>query len=246
MHATRIGHADTLDTDDLIAAYVAVVPTLRLNFVASVDGAASIDGRSAGLGTAADKKVFGILRQLCDGLIVGAGTVRDEHYGPVRASDKQRAWREAHGLEPHPRLVIVSSRLDLDPTAPVFADAPVRPIVLTHESSDEVDRRVLSDVADVVAHGTGVVDLQAGVEQLRNEYRLNQLLCEGGPHLFASMHAAGLVDELCLTLSPMLAGPGAERIIAGDRGPDEPVTVPMRLHHAIAADSTLLLRYVRG
>src|SRR5215475_9089042 len=93
MHATRIGHADTLDTDDLIAAYVAVVPTLRLNFVASVDGAASVDGRSAGLGTSADKKVFGILRQLCDGLIVGAGTVRDEHYGPVRASDEQRAWR---------------------------------------------------------------------------------------------------------------------------------------------------------
>src|SRR5215470_16814838 len=120
MHATQIARADTLDTNDLIAAYLATVPTLRLNFVASIDGAASVEGRSAGLGTSADKKVFGILRQICDGLIVGAGTVRDEHYGAVHASDDQRAWRVAHDLQPHPRLVIVSSRLDLDPTSRVF------------------------------------------------------------------------------------------------------------------------------
>jgi riboflavin biosynthesis pyrimidine reductase len=246
MQPTRIDRADTLDTDDLIAAYVAQVPTLRLNFVASIDGAATVEGRSAGLGTSADKKVFGILRQLCDGLIVGAGTVRDEHYGALRASDEQRAWRVAHDLRPHPRLVIVSSRLDLDPSSRVFVDAPVRPIVLTHESASEGQRHRLSEVADIVTCGGDQVDLRAAVGHLRDEYQLSQLLSEGGPHLFASLHAAGLVDELCLTLSPMLAGPGADRIIVGDRGPSEPATVPMRLHHAIAADSTLLLRYLRA
>ena len=248
MRALAIDDGPALDTEALTAAYAPdrAVPCLRLNFVSSVDGAATVDGKSAPLGTPADKQVFGLLRRLCDGLIVGAGTVRDEKYRAIRSDDEQRHWRIDHGLQPHPRLVIVSSRLDLDPAAAVFTDAPVRPIVVTHQGSKEAPREALAEVADVIVHGVDEVDLAGAVGELREAYALDQLLSEGGPHLFASLYAADLVDELCLTLSPRLAGPGADRIIVGDRGADTPPTTPMRLHHAIAADSALLLRYVRA
>jgi len=249
MHALALDHGVALDTDALIAAYAPdrATPMLRMNFVSSADGAATIDGKSAPLGNDADKQVFMLLRQLCDGLMVGAGTVRGEHYHAVRSNDGQRAWRMAHGLAPDPRLVLVSSKLDLDPESRIFTDAPMRPIVLTHGASDEARRKRLSKVADVIAHGHGRVDLRAAVDELRSTYQLGQLLCEGGPHLFASLHAAGLVDELCLTLSPILAGPGADRIMAGGRRPDTPPPEPMRLAHAIVSgpDGALLLRYAR-
>ena len=247
MYALALDDGPALDTDALTAAYAPdrATPSLRLNFVSSIDGAATVEGKSAPLGTPADKQVFNLLRRLCDGLIVGAGTVRNEKYRAIRSSDEQRHWRLDHGLAPHPRLAIVSSRLDLDPTAAVFTEAPVRPIVITHQRAAESARAALADVADVVVHGLDEVDLPGAVGELREAYALDQLLCEGGPHLFASLYAADLVDELCLTVSPRLAGPGPDRIIVGDPGADMPPTTAMRLHHAIAADSALLLRYVR-
>jgi riboflavin biosynthesis pyrimidine reductase len=247
MHALALDDRSALDTAALTAAYAPdrAVPSLRLNFVSSIDGAATVEGKSAALGTPADKLVFDLLRRLSDGLIVGAGTVRNENYRAIRSSDEQRHWRIEHGLAPHPRLVIVSSRLKLDPAAAVFTEAPVRPIVVTHRNADDLARAALAEVADVIVHGVDEVDLPGAIGELREAYALDQLLCEGGPHLFASLYAADLVDELCLTVSPRLAGPGGDRIIVGDPGTDMPPTTAMRLHHAIAADSALLLRYVR-
>jgi riboflavin-specific deaminase-like protein len=247
MHALPLETGPRMNTESLTAAYAAdrAVPALRLNFVSSIDGAATVDGKSAPLGTDADQRVFTLLRKLCDGLLVGAGTVRVEGYNALRSSEEQMAWRVEHGLDRHPRMVIVSSRLDLDPGAPLFTDAPVRPVIVTHAASDTDRRRKLSDVADVVVQGRDRVDLRAALQDLRSEYDLSQLLCEGGPHLFADLWAADLVDELCLTISPRLAGPGADRIIVGERSLMSPPTTPLRLHHAIAADSALLLRYVR-
>jgi riboflavin biosynthesis pyrimidine reductase len=248
MHALALDAGPHLDTDALTAAYAPdpSIPALRLNFVSSIDGAATVHGKSAPLGTPADKQVFGLLRRLCDGLMVGAGTIRDEKYRAIRSGDEQRHWRVEHGLQPYPRLVIVSSRLDLNPSAAVFTDAPVRPIVMTHRSSPAAGREALAEVADVIVHGVDEVDLPGAIGELREAYALDQLLCEGGPHLFASLYAADLVDELCLTVSPTLAGPGADRIIVGGPGSGEPATIAMRLRHAIAADSALLLRYVRA
>ena len=233
-----------LDDDQLIERYGTgpAVPLLRVNFVTSIDGAVTVDGRSGGLGDDADKRVFGVLRQLSDGLMVGAGTLRIEGYGPVRMSEDRRAWREQRGLAPYPRLVVVSGSLDLDPATPALADAPVRPVVVTHAAADDERRDALSAVADVLVHGIDRVNLVAAVAELRDRYGLGHLLCEGGPHLFGALHSADLVDEVCLTLSALRTGPGAGRIIAGV--PDGPAR-PMRLAHAIAAGDTLLLRYVR-
>ncbi|MFD6264595.1 pyrimidine reductase family protein [Micromonospora chalcea] len=229
-----------LTDPELTALYGrATHPHLRVNFVSSADGAVTLDGYSAGLSGEPDKRVFGLLRMLCDALVVAAGTLRHEGYRALRLSPERRAWRRERGLAEFPTLVVVSGSLDLDPAQAAFADAPVRPVVLTH--ADAVPPPGLTDVADLVRCGTDGVDLAAGLAELRRR-GLDQVLCEGGPHLFGALTAADLVDELCLTVAPLLAGAGPGRISAGDASP--PRHLPLR-HVLAAADGVLMLRYAR-
>lgn len=232
-----------LDDRALVDLYAPPVgaPLLRVNFVASVDGAVEVEGHSAGLGSPADRKVFDLLRMYPHGLLVGAGTLRHEGYTAVRLDGARRAWRAAHGLDPYPRLVVASARLDLDPTNPALADAPVRPVILTHETAPPDRRTALSAVADVLAFGQTEVDLTAALAALR-ERGMTHILSEGGPHLLGALTAADLVDEVCLTVSPLLAGPGAGRITAGPPAPVRGLT----LAHALFAGDNLLLRYARA
>ncbi|WP_238009756.1 pyrimidine reductase family protein [Dactylosporangium sp. AC04546] len=219
---------------DLVQLYAEPrTPWLRMNFVTSLDGAGTVDGKSAGLSGAADKRVFGTLRMLCDALLVGAGTLRDEGYRALRLDPERRKWRLDHGLSEYPVLAVVSGRADLDPAHPALADAPVRPIVITRGQAAH-----LSDVADVIDTAD---DLPATVATLHAR-GLRSILSEGGPHLFGSLTAAGLVDELCLTVSPLLAGPGAGRITAG---PPVPAPQELTLRHALLAEGQLMLRYCR-
>jgi riboflavin biosynthesis pyrimidine reductase len=214
-------------------------PRLRVNFVTSIDGAVALDGYSAGLSGEPDKRVFGLLRMLCDALVVAAGTLRHEGYRAVRLDEARRAWRQAHGLAAYPTLVVVSGSLRLDPAQAAFADAPVRPVVLT--TDDATAPAGLSEVADLVRCGTGRVDLAGGLAELRRR-GLEHLLCEGGPHLFGALTAADLVDEVCLTVAPLLAGPGPGRITAGTVSP--PRDLPLR--HVLATDDgVLMLRHAR-
>jgi riboflavin biosynthesis pyrimidine reductase len=240
----RIWPADDpapLDDDGLVALYRPAGPALRVNFVTSVDGAVEVEGYSKGLQTPADNRVFGLLRMFADGLMVGAGTLRHEGYRGVRLDPARRDWRTAQGLGAYPRLVVVSRRLDLSPAHPAFADAPIRPYVVTCAAAPPDRVTALAAVADVLVHGQDAVDLGAALADLRGR-GLAHILCEGGPHLFGSLTAAGLVDEVCLTVTPMLAGPGAGRITAGPgtgvRG--------LSLAHALYDDGTMLLRYARN
>ncbi|HEX2772388.1 MAG TPA: pyrimidine reductase family protein [Micromonosporaceae bacterium] len=214
-------------------------PHLRANFVSSVDGAVALDGHSAGLSGPADKRVFGVLRMLCDALLVGAGTLRHESYRAVRLDARRRAWRRDNGLPEFPTLVVVSRSLHLDPAQAAFADAPVRPLVLT--TAKAVPPPGLTEVAEVLPLPGDEVDPAAALAELHRR-GLDQVLCEGGPRLFGALTAADLVDELCLTVSPQLAGAGADRIILGPQGPSH----PLRLAHVLAADNVLMLRYVRA
>lgn len=213
---------------------------LRVNFVTSLDGAVALDGQSAGLSGESDKRVFGVLRMLCDALVVGAGTLRTENYRALRLTEARSAWRRAHGLPDHPTLVVVSERLDLDPRQSAFAEAPVRPLILTRADAPAERRAALSAVADVITVGTDALDLPAALAELRRR-GFQSLLCEGGPTLFGALTNADLVDELCLTISPLLAGPGAGRITAGPPGPPRGLS----LQHVLAAEDVLLLRYRR-
>jgi len=208
---------------------------LRANFVASADGAAYIDGLSGGLSSADDKRVFGILRVLADVILVGAGTARDEEYKPARRRDSLASLRE--GRTAAPPIALVTRALGLNLSSSLFADAAPesRTMVITCAASDAELRAETAKVADVIVAGDEAVDLAAAVDELARR-GLTRVLCEGGPRLFGDLSAAGLVDELCLSLSPTLAGPGAGRIISGGHAAARPLT----LRQVIAADDGFL------
>ena len=233
---TRLAHDDAMDAYALADRDR---PWVRLNFVTSIDGAAARDGVSGGLGTDDDRVVFEALRTMTDVVLVAAGTIRAEGYGGMRVDDRAVGWREHRGISAQPTLAIVSRSVDLDPQHPVFVEAVVRPIVVTCAAASIP--RGLDAVADVVVCGDESVDLAAALVQLASR-GLRQVLCEGGPGLAGSLLEADLVDELCLTLSPVLEGGSAIRMIRGEH----PSSRAMRLEHAIPSGDTVLLRYVRA
>lgn len=227
--------AEHLSDDDLVASLDH--EGVRLNFVSSIDGAATRDGLSGGLGTPADERMFELLRRVADVVVVGAGTVRAEGYGALRVSTASVAWRMAHGRGEHPVFAIVSRSLDLDPASPVFTQAPVRPILLT--ASRSTGRSRFAEVADVVVAGSSRVDPAHAVAAL-HERGLRRILCEGGPTLFGDVLAADAADELSLTLSPTLEAGDARRIATGATPPRS-----MRPAEVLRSGATLLLRYTR-
>lgn len=213
---------------------------LRANMIASIDGAATHQGLSGGLNGPADKQVFDLLRRLADVIIVGAGTVRAEGYGSMRLSPEDVAWRREQHLSDHPVFAIVSGRLDLDPHSPVFTEAPVRPLVLTSGGSPTAQRTRLSEVAEVLVCGEHAVDPVVMRRELVAR-GLPQMLTEGGPHLLGTLAGAGAVDEICLTISPLLEGGDARRITR-----DAPlVHTGMTLTGLLSAEDMVMLRYQR-
>lgn len=214
---------------------------LRVNFISSVDGAATVDGKSGGLGGDADHRVFDILRTLCDVVLVASGTVKAEKYGAMVVGPESVEARLANGLKRQPVFAIVSGSLDLDPASEVFTKAPVRPVIYTIESAPADRRDALSKVADVVACGPDTLDAASMVADLR-ERGLGRIHCEGGPSLFGTLLAADVVDELCLTVSPLLVGGDSGRIVHGDL----PSPRPMQLAGILRSKSVLLLRYTRS
>jgi riboflavin biosynthesis pyrimidine reductase len=218
--------ADKLSDAEIAALYDKPLhsPWLRVNFVSSLDGAATVDGLSGGLGDDADHRVFDLLRRICDVVVVGAGTVRAEGYGAMRVDAAAQTARRTAGLTDHPVFALVSAGLDLDP-----------------ERADPGRRDALAAVADVVVCGVDRVEPALLVRELAGR-GLSRIHCEGGPHLFGDLISAGAVDELCLTLSPALAAGSAPRIATGAAAA---APVGMRLAHVLGSGSTLLLRYVR-
>ncbi|GAA1276509.1 pyrimidine reductase family protein [Pseudonocardia aurantiaca] len=213
--------------DDLAAPYV------RVNFVTSADGAASVDGRSAGLGSAADRRVFLLLRELADVVLAGAGTVRTEDYRGAR--------KVTRGRDTPPPIAVVTGSADLDPTSRLFTDTTTPPIVLTLDSAPQERRdRLAAAGADVVALERLTPDLLLAELASRG---LHRVLCEGGPVLFGDLVAADAVDELCLTVAPLIAAGTAPRIC--DARPGTPPR-PLELAGVLHDDGNLLLRYRRA
>src|ERR1700742_1682278 len=185
-------------------------PYVALNMVSSVDGKATLDWRSKGLSSDQDRQLFHNLRTQADAVMVGAGTVRTERYGKLVKSDELRAKRVREGLDPEPPAVVVSASLDLDPDLPLLAEPGQRVIVITGS-----DAEIEGAAARVEYLRTGD-DLPLGLARLRSEHGLRSILCEGGPTLNSHLFAAGLVDELWLSVSEKLvAGPAALTIVAG-------------------------------
>ncbi len=219
-------------------------PWVRANMTASVDGrVAGSQGRSRDVSSAADRRVFGILRAGCDAIVVGARTAIAENYGPVRVRPDLAALRSADGRDSAPTVVVVTQSGNLDTTSRLFA-GPRRPIVLTHRSGASADLR---DVAEVIECGDQLVDLRAGIAEL-GRLGMRRILCEGGPRLLDSMLRADLIDDLCTTTTPLLVGPpssglkGTGSLLASAAWDVPPL--PLQLAGVLEEADTLLCRWV--
>jgi riboflavin-specific deaminase-like protein len=230
-----------------LPAGTAARPYVVLGMVTSVDGAASTNGTSGGLGGEADRLAYRRLREHVDAILVGAGTVRAERYNPPAAPADRVARRRARGLADVPTLVVVSASLDLPHDLEMFADPGRRPVVVTGPAAPRERRAGLEDLADVVVvegapdGGSGEVDLAAALGALAGR-GWTRVLCEGGPTLNAQLVAGGLADELFVTLAPRLVGDTRHRIVEGTLGRDVELELVELRHHA----GELLLRYRLG
>jgi riboflavin biosynthesis pyrimidine reductase len=232
------GPVADLDDDALVEAYrLPAGRSLRVDFVASLDGSITVQGRSGGLGSPGDKRVFRTLRALADVVLVGHGTASAEGYGPVTADSVVGRLRTSLGRPATVPLAVVSKRASLDPASRVVTGAVSPTILVTCASSDGGRREALAAAGVVVlVCGDDDVDLPLALDRLA-ALGHEQVLCEGGPTLFRDALTAGVVDELDLSIAPWLVG-GGHRLLE-----DLPDAVRLDLRQVLEEDGLLFTRY---
>jgi riboflavin-specific deaminase-like protein len=213
-------------------------PLVAMNFAATVDGRATIEGVSGPIGSAADTTMLARLRTRFDAVMIGAGTMRAERYGRLVPSREQRERREQVGLSHDPLMVIVSGRLDLPWDASLFTEGDGEVLIFT---ASEAEPPATATPVEVVRH-EGFVEIGEALRRLRQERGIRALLCEGGPGLHGELEAGGVVDDLFLTIAPKLVGGEAPRIIEGEL----PAVAPLELAWLLEEDGELFARYRRG
>ena len=214
-------------------------PAVRLNMIVSVDGGTSWNGVSGALGDSADKALFGVLRSLADVVLVASATMRGEQYGPAVLGSKVQDARRKRGQTSVPKIAVVTRTCQFDWNTPFFTAAVERPIVVTVSSAAEADRTRAAEVAEVIIAGEDDVDLPQAIAELGSRGATN-VLAEGGPTLNGELARAGLLDELCVTLSPSLASGDAKRIISGST---LDTLESLKLCSVCEEDDYLFLRY---
>jgi riboflavin biosynthesis pyrimidine reductase len=228
-----------MDDADLVAAYrLAPGRSLRVNFVASLDGAITVGGKSAGLGTPGDKRIFDLLRALTDVVLVGHGTASAEGYGPIAADSRVGRLRASLGRPATSPIAVVTRRASLDPRSDLATGGGSPTLLITCEAADASRRAALVDAGvTVLVCGDDNVDLPTALDALAQR-GLEQVLCEGGPQLLHAGLAAGVVDELDLSIAPALVG-GEARLL-GSALPD---AVRLDLRQLLEEDGMLFARY---
>ncbi len=212
-------------------------PWVMFNMVESVDGATAVRGGATALNDEDDRALFLAMRAVADVVLMGAQTIRSESIGPVRVDEDMSRYRAVAGMAAVPLLVILSRSLNIDQEARVFSDPSSRPMILTGKGADQARLEALAPVADVVQlenlDGKGIVNQLSAAKVI---------LCEGGPTVNSVFMADGMVDEIAITVSPMLALGESQRLAHGEAL--EP-PIDMRLDRALHGDRSLFLRYVR-
>ncbi|MBT2274415.1 pyrimidine reductase family protein [Rhodococcus qingshengii] len=230
-------HGRTLDD-----FYADAPEGVRVNMVSSLDGAAAFDGRVRPLSNPADHRLLRSLRAYCDVLLVGAGTVRAERYGPITLDAELRRYRREQGYSSLPPVAVVTGSGNLDWSSALFTAEGPRPIVVTTAQGAARCGPDAQSVADMVVAGDGDVDPVAMIEGLRDR-GLRRVLCEGGPALLSTLVARDLVDDMCFTLSPTLAGP--QPISGHIAAPALEVPQTLGLRHVLLEGEHLYMRYQR-
>lgn len=221
---------------------------VRASMVSTVDGAAAVAGRSGTISPPVDRAVFRALRGISDVILVGAGTARAENYGPWQVPDALAATRNSRGQALAPVIAQVSRSGQVHTGRGLFESQPGLPrhLAIVAQPGEAAGSLLADRVgADAVIHapdGHGGVDLGQALQALADR-GLTRVLCEGGPALLAAMVEAGLVDELCLTVSPLIGVGDSGRIVQGTA---DQVPRTAALHALAASGSTLLTRWLIG
>jgi riboflavin-specific deaminase-like protein len=218
-------------------------PYLMLNMASTLDGRASLDGRSGAIGNRADRELFHALRAGVDAVMAGAGTVRVERYGRIIPNEATRERRRERGLDEEPLACVVSARLSLPDDTPLLNEPSARVVIVTPSAASLTGAS--AQIEYVRAGRDGRLDLRLAMRELAERFGVRTLLCEGGPHLNAELLQAGVVDELFLSLAPKLTGGEdvtgeALRIIAGATFAQP---LELELLGALENESHLFLRY---
>ncbi|MCW2565309.1 MAG: hypothetical protein QOK45_314 [Mycobacterium sp.] len=225
--------------EDLRACWV------RGNMIVSLDGGATDDGKAGGLAGRGDRAVFSLMRHAADVILVGASTVRIENYSGAQLPVAARQARQRRGQAEVPPIAVVTRSGDLDPSALLFTRTEVPPLILTSARTVEDTRSRLGAVAEVIdASGADPNSADpAVILRVLGERGLVRVLTEGGPLFLGSLIENGLMDELCLTVAPILVGGASKRIVTGLGH----VHTKMRRAHLLADDDGYLYtRYVRA
>ncbi|MEJ2864896.1 dihydrofolate reductase family protein [Actinomycetospora flava] len=215
---------------------------LAVNFVSSLDGGIEVEGRSAGLSTPADRRVFALAHDLADVVLLGAGTAVAEDYPGLRPDATTAARRARHGLAPVAPLALVTSGSSLPADATSIVDVAVPSIVVT-SAAGAGKRQAWEDAgAEVIVAGEGDVDLADAVAQLAAR-GLRRIDCEGGPGLVGTLLACDLVDEIRVSYAPFAVAGHAARMARSA----EALSPPARFDvgSLLVDDGTLLVRYLR-
>jgi riboflavin biosynthesis pyrimidine reductase len=235
--------AETL-TDDALRELFAYPlgldhPLLRANFIASIDGAVTLDGAGRKLGTPTDRRVFTRLREVADVVLVGATTAKAKPYIDIQLGTEAKSWRASHGLPTELQVAVVSSRAVISPQ---LLNNPIPPIVFVSASADGSARRALEASGAIVRQMPQRQIASASIRNGLKELGLNRVLVEGGPTFFSQLVADNAIDELCLTTSPMVvAGPARRLATAADH-----VEIHMeRKTVLLGGDGTVIVRWVR-
>jgi riboflavin biosynthesis pyrimidine reductase len=208
------------------------------NMVMSVDGAFAVSGHSGGLAGPADKLVFHTLRASADVVLVAAGTARQERYRRPSTRAELLPLRRAAGLADAPRLVVVSRSVTVPADQPFLTGVGAEPLLLHPERADTSDVPPGVELRPA-GNGDGV-DLGLALAGIHAD-GVEQVMCEGGPHLLGQLHREDLLDELFLTLSPLLAGGDRLGLLGGiAQSPRD-----LHLHRALEEDGFLFLTYRR-
>jgi riboflavin biosynthesis pyrimidine reductase len=213
---------------------------VRACMVMGLDGSiAGPDGLSGSISSPTDRNVLAAARRYADAYLVGAGTVRAERYGAVHSRPEAIERRVAAGQAPAPTLAIVSASCHFDWGDAAFTGSDNRPILLTVQSSDPADRAAAGRWCEVVVVGEQRVEPGPALDALAAR-GLTRVTCEGGDSLLAAMVRAEALDEVDLTLSPVVTA------AARPSRPGPAVLTGLRLHQLLEEDGFLFARYLRG
>jgi riboflavin-specific deaminase-like protein len=218
--------ADQVASLDLVSRGHEARPYVISNFVVTLDGRVTLEGRSGSIGSDSDTAMLVALRTRVEAVMIGAGTMRAECYGRIVRDPAKRGRRKRDGLDDDPLMVLISGRLDLPWDAPLFTEGEGEVLIFT--AADDDPPETATPVR--VERHRDQVDLAAALDHLRRERGVRALLCEGGPRLLAQLIEDELIDELFITHAPKLVGGEGPRLVAGLRESERALELAWLLH----------------